>query len=81
MTERLIARWSDTPYTSHRKRHITIRHQIVANWYSGVGCDLRHEVQCEERNIDEWKLAEKWEMRPHGVEKLLTEVGEELPIG
>lgn len=79
MTERLITEWSNKPYTSHRKRHITVNHRIVINWYPDVGCDVRHEIKCDRRDIDEWTLAEKWECRAHGVEKMTTKIGEGLP--
>lgn len=77
--ERLIARWADRPYTSHRKRHIRVEHRIIANWYPGVGADIRHEIRCPRRGHDDWTAAETWEMRSHGVEKVTTSVGRGLP--
>lgn len=77
--ERFIARWTDKPYTGIRKRHITVEHRIVANWYPGVGCDIRHEIRCEDRGHESWTAAETWEMRDHGVEKVTTDAGRGLP--
>lgn len=77
--ERVIATWRDKPYTSVNKRYITVEHRVVANWYPSVGADIRHEIRCEQRGIDEWTLAEKWEMRDHGVEKMVTKSGRGLP--
>lgn len=77
--ERRIATWTDRPYTGHRKRHIAVEHRILVNWYPGVGCDIRHEIRCEERGHDEWTPAETWEFRDYSVEKVQTEVGRGLP--
>jgi len=77
--ERLVASWSDKPYTSHRKRHITVEHRIFVVWYPGVGCDIRHEIQCDERGYNDWTVAEAWEFRDHGVEKVTRDAGRGLP--
>lgn len=77
--ERRIATWTDRPYTGVRKRHIKVEHRIIANWYPGVGCDLRHEIRCPERGIEEWEPAETWELRGHGVEKVTAPAGRGLP--
>jgi len=76
--ERLIATWEDKPYTGIRKRHITVEHRVVANWYPGVGADIRHEIKCDDREIGDWTLAESWEMRAHGVDKVTTDAGRGL---
>ncbi|MFC4989604.1 hypothetical protein [Saliphagus infecundisoli] len=78
-TERLIATWSDSPYTGIQKRHITVTHRIVANWYPGIGCDIRHEIKCADREYNDWTPAETWELRSHGVEKIQTQAGKGLP--
>jgi hypothetical protein len=77
--ERLIYEYTERPYTGVRKRHITVEHRILANRYPGVGTDIRHEIRCEERGIDDWVLAEAWEMREHGIEHFKTDHGRGLP--
>lgn len=77
--ERLIAEWTERPYTSHRKRHYVVEHRIIATWYPCVGADVRHEIRCPDRGIDDWSTAESWEMRDHGVDKVLTPIGRGFP--
>ncbi|WP_436934973.1 hypothetical protein [Halovenus marina] len=79
MIERVIATWENQPYTAVDKRYITVRHRVKVAFYPDVGADIRHEIRCEERNTGDWSLAEKWEFRSHGCDKLKTELGEGLP--
>lgn len=67
--ERQIASWSENPYTGIGKRHITVKHRILAEWIPGVGADIRHEIRCPERGQEDWKAIEVWEFRDHGVQK------------
>lgn len=77
--ERLISTWTDNPYTGVRKRHITVEHRILANWYPGVGADVRHQIRCPDRDLPDWVLADAWEFRDHGVEHYTTDHGRGLP--
>lgn len=77
--ERLVAEWTDKPYTSVRKRHITVEHRILVNWYPGIGADVRHEIRCEDPGYEDWTPAETWELRDHGVDKVSTDAGRALP--
>lgn len=78
-SERLIATWSDNPYTGVNKRYITVKHRIVAYWYDGIGVDIVHQIQCGEQGYDDWTPAKTWEFRQHGVEKMTTDPGRGLP--
>lgn len=73
--ERLVATWTDKPYTGVKKRHRTVEHRVKAVWYPGVGADIIHEVRSEDAGVDDWQLAEKWEFRDQGVDKLTTSHG------
>jgi hypothetical protein len=79
MGPRVLARWSDKPYVSVDKRYDTVEHRITAGFYPNVGADVRHEIRSDDRGIDDWTLAEKWEFRDHGIQKIKTERGEGLP--
>jgi hypothetical protein len=74
-SERLLYEWEDAPFVSVRKRHIRVQHRLLANWYPGVGVDLRHVIKCEDRGHPEWTLAESWEIRDHGVDHHRTKAG------
>ena len=76
---RKLAAWTNKPFTSHRKRHYTVEHRLVLDYYPDVGADIRHEIRCERRDLDEWTLAEKWECRAHGIDHITTTTGKGLP--
>lgn len=76
--ERLITEFSSRPYTGHRHRRTAVEHRILANWYPHVGADVRHEIRCEDLDIPDWSHAEIWELREHGIEKIVTDVGRRL---
>lgn len=73
--ERLIAEWSDTPFTSHRRRHVTVHHRLILTHYPGVGVDLRHEVRAPDYTAvgDDWLEAEVWEVRDHGIRTVASD--------
>lgn len=68
--ERLIASWECRPFTSVKRRGDVVEHRIVLDAYPGVGCDVRHEVQCPDYGVPEWTLAEAYEVRDHGIQKV-----------
>lgn len=70
MTERLLAEWTESPFTGLGKRGDVVEHRILANTYPGVGVDLRHEVRCPDKGRDQWEPAEVWEVRSHGTERV-----------
>jgi hypothetical protein len=70
-TNRLIAEWSEQPFTSIKRRRVTVEHRILADTFPGVGCDIRHEVRCEEYGPEDgWTTAEVYEVRQHGVDRV-----------
>lgn len=66
-SERLVATWEASPYTGIKKRHIAVKHRILVESHPGVGCDVRHEIRCELRGVDDWTPVEVYEVRDHGV--------------
>lgn len=67
----LVASWTERPFTSHRRRSVTVEHRILLDAYPGVGVDLRHEVRCDDYGPgDGWVLAEAYEVREHGVDRV-----------
>jgi hypothetical protein len=77
--ERQLYQWQDRPYMAHGKRHIAVEHRIIANWYPWVGVDLRHEIRCPKRGYESWTAAVTYEVREHGVQKVVTKAGRALP--
>ena len=77
--ERIIRTWSTRPYTGIRKRRIVVERRLVAEHIPGVGVDLRLEVRSPEREIEDWRLAEAWEFRDHGIDHYKSEIGRGLP--
>ncbi|WP_255149004.1 hypothetical protein [Halorarius halobius] len=72
MTERLVAEWSERPFTSVKRRRATVEHRVLVEHHGGVGVDVRHEVRCPDVDglPDEWTPAEVFEARQHGLDKV-----------
>lgn len=77
--ERVVAEWSEHPYTGLGKRSWAIQHRVVVETFTGTGVDIRHEVRSDDADgvSDEWKAAEVYEAREHGVDKITRAEGEE----
>jgi len=77
--ERVIAEWSEYPYTAYKKRSWEIQHRVVAESFEATGVDIRHEVRSDDASgvSDEWTAAEVYEAREHGVDKITRAEGKE----
>ena len=77
VSERLVAEWSESPFTSIKRRGATVQHRVVVESHGQVGADVRHEVRCLDLDgyPGEWTAAEVYEVRPQGVEKITAESG------
>jgi len=77
--ERVVAQWSEHPYTSYDKRSWAIQHRVVVEAHAGAGVDVRHEVRSDDADgvSSEWTEAEVYEAREHGVDKITRADGEE----
>jgi hypothetical protein len=66
-----IASWTEHPYTSHDKRHITVEHRVRVLHYDGGHADVQHERRRRDKNkvIDDWTTVEVAELRDHGLER------------
>lgn len=70
MTEqRVVAEWSERPFTGHRKRSHAVEHRVLVEHTPGVGTDVRHQVRSTDDNeiAADWTDAEVYEGRPHGL--------------
>jgi hypothetical protein len=70
MTETVvIASWTEHPYTSHDKRHITVEHRVRVLAYDGGFADIQHERRRRDKNkiLDGWKEVAVVELRDHGM--------------
>jgi len=76
--ERVVASWSEQPFTAVKRRRMTVEHRIVVEVHDSVGVDVRHEVRSTEYHglPDEWTEAEVFEARGHGVSKITAEDAE-----
>lgn len=72
MTDHVVARWSEHPYTSYDKRSWEIQHRVVVIHYTGVGADVRHEVRSSDDPSlpSDWTEREAVELRDHGMRVL-----------
>jgi hypothetical protein len=77
--ERVVASWSERPYTAYDKRSWAIEHRIVVEAHPGAGVDVRHEVRSDDADgvSAEWTEAEVYEAREHGLDKITRAEGEE----
>lgn len=66
----VIASWTERPYTSYKRRSWRVEHRVVAEAHEDVGVDIRHEVRCDEHEDPGWQLAEVYEARAHGIDKI-----------
>jgi len=76
--ERVVASWSEQPFTAVKRRRMTVEHRIVVAVHDSVGVDVCHEVRSAEYHglPDEWTEAEVFEARDHGVSKITAEEAE-----
>lgn len=67
--ERVLASWTEMPYTSYDKRGWTIEHRVVVEHYGAMGSDVRHEVRSSDSDDcpDEWTELDIAELRDHGM--------------
>lgn len=77
--ERVIAEWTQHPFTGIGKRSWGVQHRVIAESFSGTGVDIRHEVRSDDADgvPDEWTAAEVYEAREHGVDKITRADGKE----
>lgn len=69
---RVIAEWPTRPFTDHKHRRVVVNNRVKVIYYSDTGTDVRHEIKCPDRGIDEWTGAKVWEFRPSGIESYTT---------
>jgi hypothetical protein len=62
-----IGRWSESPYTSYDKRHITIDHRVRIIDYGGGMVDVVHERRQNDGDRGEWEQVAYAEVREHGM--------------
>ena len=77
--ERVIAEWTEHPFTGIGKRSWGVQHRVIAESFSGTGVDIRHEVRSDDADgvPDDWTPAEVYEAREHGVDKITRADGNE----
>ena len=62
--EVVIASWTESPYTSHDKRHIAIHHRVRVISYDERSTDVVHERR---EGNGEWKTVAVAELRDYGM--------------
>jgi hypothetical protein len=69
VSDHVLARWSENPYTSYDKRSWKIQHRVVVIHYSAATADVRHEVRsADDPSVPEdWTEREAVELRDHGM--------------
>jgi hypothetical protein len=69
VSDHVLARWSEHPYTSHDKRGWEVQHRVVIIHYGAVGADVRHEVRSADDPTvsSEWGEREAVELRDNGM--------------
>lgn len=69
---RLVAEWTDQPYTAVTKRYRKVQHRILFESHGRVGVDIRHEVRSDDTDAvpNEWTACEVYEIREHGTERI-----------
>lgn len=69
---RLVAEWTDRPYTDINKRYKKVQHRIVFDAHGRVGVDIRHEVRSDDTDAvpDKWTACVVYEIREHGTERI-----------
>lgn len=79
--ERVVAEWEASPYTSFKRRHVTIGHRVIVEPVQGVGVDVHHEARLDAGNgpPGEWTPLEVYEARPHGIEHIELATEGDLP--
>lgn len=68
-----IVRWSEMPYTGHRKRGATVEHRVMLRVYDDGNVDVAHEVRSTDDRApvpDEWREIDVWEVRHGRMNKL-----------
>lgn len=77
--KRVVAEWSERPFTDYGKRRWDVEHRVLVEHTPGVGTDVRHQVRSGDADSipSEWTDVEIFEGRPHGLEsiKRLTDNG------
>lgn len=73
--ERLIDSWTSKPFTSVRKRSIRVEHRLLLVAYPSGDVDVCHQVKCPRRDVDDWTDAEVYEVRDHGIERVVKDGG------
>lgn len=58
-----VCKWTERPFTGHRKRHIDVHHRVRIHTYSGAGMDVVHEIRSEYGPKEGWTVTDAWEYR------------------
>ena len=68
--ERLVAEWSEHPFTGIGKRSWAVEHRVIVEHTPGVGTDVRHQVRSDDAPeiADDWMDVEIYEGRQHGLD-------------
>lgn len=72
MSERVVAEWTESPFTSYDRRGDVIEHRVVINHYGGTGADVRHEYRSADADSypDDWTECDAYELRDHGLRQV-----------
>lgn len=63
-----LATWTESPYTSYDKRHITVKHRVRVIRYEGGFADVIHQRQVQDdASAVEWEEVKRTELRDHGM--------------
>lgn len=64
-----MAKWTESPFTTHDHRGDIIQHRMIVREYGGVGVDIAHEVRSTDYHgcPDEWTEVDVLEVRDHGT--------------
>ena len=66
-----IARWTEEPYKSYNKRHISVEYRVRVLDYGGSIVDVVRERRNEGGLTAEWEEVCVIEVREHGVREVL----------
>lgn len=74
--KRVVAVWTEAPFTSYERRSHRIEHRVLIEHYGGIGADVRHEVRLMDDDSvpDEWVECDVFELREHGIQAVAGRV-------
>lgn len=75
--ERVVAEWTEMPFTSYDRRGDVVEHRVVLEYYGETGADVRHEYRSSDadRYPDEWTEYTAYELRDHGIRQVQRNTG------